>query len=383
MYKQTIDFIRSTFGHETGFIPLHEPRFVGNERKYVVDAIDSTFVSSVGVYVNRFEAMMAEYTGAKFAVATVNGTAALHISLILAGVQRGDLVITQPVSFIATCNCISYIGAEPLFVDVDLDTLGMSDTKLETFFRNKTIVKEGKCYHKESGRRIAACVPMNTFGHPVKIDKISESCQKFCVPLIEDAAESIGSKYQDIHTGRFGLLGVFSFNGNKTITCGGGGCIITDDVNLAKLAKHLTTQAKMPHKWDFVHDQIGYNYRMPNINAALACAQMEQLDNFINAKRKLAQTYKTFFDSNDRNIRFVTESEDSYSNYWLNVIILENKKQRDLFLEESNNNNIMTRPIWRLMNKLKMFEDCISEDLENAQYLEDRVVNIPSSVILS
>lgn len=380
MYNQTFSFIRSVFQKETDFIPLHEPKFAGNERKYVVDTIDSTFVSSVGVYVNRFEEMMAEYTGAKFAIATVNGTAALHMSLLLAGVQPGDLVITQALSFIATCNCISYAGADPLFVDVDLDTLGMSDKKLELFFRDNTTVKSGKCYHTATGKRIAACVPMHTFGHPVKIDRILTLCKEFCVPLIEDSAESIASKYKDRHTGTFGLLGAFSFNGNKTITCGGGGCIITDDADLAKLAKHLTTQAKVPHEWDFVHDHIGYNYRMPNINAALACAQMEQLDVFVNAKRTLANRYKEFF--SDKEMEFVSEPHNSHSNYWLNAIILKDRIERDRFLSESNGKKIMTRPIWRLMNKLEMFKHCISENLDNSEYLENRLVNLPSSVIL-
>jgi aminotransferase in exopolysaccharide biosynthesis len=324
--------------------------------------------------------MMVEYTGAKYAIATVNGTAALHMSLILADVQRDDLVITQPVSFVATCNSISYIGASPLFVDIDLDTLGMSPTKLEHFLCEKTIVKNGRCYHKETGRKISACVPMHTFGHPVNIDKIADLCQEYHIALVEDAAESIGSKYKDKHTGTFGLVGAFSFNGNKTITCGGGGCIITNDQNLAKFAKHLTTQAKVPHKWDFVHDHIGYNYRMPNINAALACAQMEKLDEFIIAKRKLAAKYHSFFSG--MGIKFVIEPDGSYSNYWLNAVILDSKEQRDTFLTESNNSNIMTRPLWRLTNKLEMFKDCICENLDNSEYIESRLVNLPSSVIL-
>jgi aminotransferase in exopolysaccharide biosynthesis len=346
-----------------------------------MDAIDSTFVSSVGRYVDRFEEMMTQYTGASYAIATVNGTAALHMCLILAGVKRDELVITQPLSFIATCNAISYIGAEPLFVDVDPKTLGLSAEKLELFLKEKTITKDQVCYHTESGKKISACVPMHTFGHPVEIDKIQAICEQYGVPLVEDAAESIGSKYQNKHTGTFGLLGAFSFNGNKTITCGGGGCIITNDEKLAKLAKHLTTQAKVPHAWEFVHDHIGYNYRMPNLNAAMACAQMEKLDDFIANKRILSEKYKTLFAGTP--IQFIAEPEHSFSNYWLNCILLENREQRDAFLKFSNENKVMTRPAWTLMNKLEMFNHCIKEDISTALDIESRLVNIPSSVSLS
>ncbi len=380
MCKQTVDFIKSQFPDQD-FIPLHEPRFVGNERKYVMDAIDSTFVSSVGKYVDDFEKQIAAYTGAKYAVACVNGTAALHMAMIVADVKRNDIVITQPLSFIATCNAISYIGASPLFVDVDRDTMGLSAVKLRSYLQEFVIKKnDGFSYHKVTQQKIAACVPMHTFGHPCRIDEIANICNDYNIALIEDSAESIGSYYKNKHTGNFGLLGTFSFNGNKTITCGGGGAIITNDEALAKRAKYLTTQAKVPHRWDFVHDEIGYNYRMPNLNAALMCAQLEQLDKFLENKRILAGQYQEFFKNTD--IHFMTEPSNSKSNYWLCAISLKDKKTRDEFLQFSNDNGVMTRPVWALMNKLVMFKDALHGELSNAYYLEDRIVNIPSSVRL-
>lgn len=375
--EKTVAFIKSKFP-EQDFIPLHAPVFYGNEKKYINEAIDSTFVSSVGKFVDEFEKRICEYTGAAYAVATVNGTAALHMSLLLAGVKKDELVITQPLSFIATCNAISYIGALPLFTDVDERTLGLSVPKLEEFLEEKTILKDKTCFHKESGRRIAACVPMHTFGHPVEIEAMAAVCEKYCVPLVEDAAESIGSRYKGQHTGTFGVVGAFSFNGNKTITCGGGGVIVTNDKQIALLGKHLTTQAKIPHRWNFEHDHIGYNYRMPNLNAALACAQLEELDTFVNAKRELSAEYAGFFAK--ENVSFVHEPENSYSNYWLNALILKDKEERDNFLGYTNDRGVMTRPTWALMTNLKMFKDCISEDISTAERLESRLVNIPSSV---
>jgi len=371
-------FIRKHYNKPDGFIPLHEPRFVANERKYVMDAIDSTFVSSVGEYVNRFESIMCAYTGAAHAVAVVNGTAALHISLLLAGVQSNDLVITQPLSFIATCNAISYIGAAPLFIDIDKKTLGLSAGALKTFLENETTIRNGICFHTQSGKRIAACVPMHTFGHPVEIDVIADLCKEFNIVLIEDAAESIGSFYKGKHTGKYGCLGAFSFNGNKTITCGGGGAIITDDEALAKKAKHLTTQAKVPHAWEFNHDMIGYNYRLPNLNAALACAQMEQLTAFVENKRATAQAYQQFFETMD--VEFIKEPENSHSNYWLNAVLFKDKHERDEFLKFSNDTGVMARPVWTLMNKLPMFANCITQPITNAIEVENRLVNLPSSV---
>jgi perosamine synthetase len=381
MFDQVIDFIRTHYNKPEGFIALHEPRFTGNDKAYVMDAIDSTFVSSVGKYVDRFEEMMREYTGAAYAIATVNGSAALHMSLLLAGVKRDELVITQPLSFIATCNCISYIGAEPLFVDVDPVTMGLSAEKLEAFLSEKTVAKNGSCFHKETGKRIAACVPMHTFGHPVDLDRIVALCAQYNVPLVEDAAESIGSKYKGTHTGTLGLVGAFSFNGNKTITCGGGGMIVTNDEKLGKLAKHLTTQAKVPHAWEFVHDHIGYNYRLPNLNAAMACAQMEQLDAFVANKRDLAAQYSKLFEGTG--IRFMKEPEHTFSNYWLNAILVKDRKERDEFLTYTNGKQVMTRPVWTLMNKLEMFKHCICENIDNAIDLENRLVNLPSSVQIS
>ncbi len=378
MFKETVDFIKGQFPGQD-FIPLHEPRFIGNEKKYVADCIDSTFVSSVGKYVDDFEIRLTEYTGAKYAVACVNGTAALHMAMLVAGVNKNDLVITQALSFIATCNAISYIGATPLFTDVDIDTLGLSPDKLTAYLKENAIKKpDGFTYHKTTGQKIAACVPMHTFGHPCKIDELVLTCNEYNIPLVEDSAESIGSFFKSKHTGTFGLLGVFSFNGNKTITCGGGGAIITNDEALAKKAKHLTTQAKVPHKWEFVHDEIGYNYRMPNLNAALMCAQLEQLNTFLENKRELANNYSSFFKNTD--IKFISEPSNSKSNYWLCSILLNNKILRDEFLQYANENGVMTRPVWQLMNKLEMFKNCFTGNLDNSTWIQDRLVNIPSSV---
>jgi aminotransferase in exopolysaccharide biosynthesis len=380
MYKDTVNFIKKQFPSQD-FIPLHEPRFVGNEKKYVLDCIDSTFVSSVGKYVDDFEKQLAAYTGARYAVACVNGTAALHMAMIVAGVKENEIVITQALSFIATSNAISYLQASPVFIDVDQETLGLSPDSLKEYLQQHGVRKDdGFTYHKVTGQRIAACVPMHTFGFPCRIVEILAICQQYNIALIEDAAESIGSYYKGSHTGTYGLMGTFSFNGNKTITCGGGGAIITNDERLAKKAKHLTTQAKLPHRWDFVHDEIGYNYRMPNINAALMCAQMEQLDFFLTKKRELAKRYQEFFEGSP--IKFVTEPADSKSNYWLCAIILENETERDKFLEYTNENGVMSRPVWKLMNKLKMFENCLKDDLKNSTRLASTLVNIPSSVII-
>ncbi len=379
-FENIISFIRSIYNVEKDFIPLHEPRFRGNEKKYLNDCIDSTFVSSVGKYVDLFEKNIAEYTKAKYAVAAVNGTAALHIALLLAGVETDDEVITQPLTFVATTNAISYTGAKPVFIDVEKSTLGMSPVALEEWLKQNTIIKEGKTINKKTSRRIAAIVPMHTFGHPCRIDEIVEIADKYGIPVVEDAAESLGSRYKGKHTGTFGKLGILSFNGNKIITTGGGGMIVTDDEKLAKLAKHITTTAKKPHPYEYYHDMTGYNYRLTNLAAALGVAQMEQLDNFLESKRKLAEEYKSFF-SNFDDVEFFTEPENSISNYWLNVLIFKDKKARDEFLEYSNANTIMTRPAWVLMNKLPMYKDCETGSLGNAEWLADRIVNIPSSVI--
>ena len=381
MFEEAIQFVRSQF-QTSGFVPLHEPRFAGREKEYLLDCIDSTFVSSVGAYVDRFEAMLAKYTGAKYAVVTVNGTSALHVALKLAGVQSGDEVITQSLTFIATANAIVYCGAKPCFVDVDRDTLGMSPAALRHFLETQTekAAGTGRRVNRATRRPVAACVPMHTFGHPCRIDEIVAICREYGIPVVEDAAESLGSFYKEQHTGTFGAMGVFSFNGNKTITCGGGGAIVTNDETLARRAKHITTTAKIPHRWEFVHDEVGYNYRMPNLNAALACAQLEQIDGFLKNKRALAEAYKEYFPT--VGLSFVTEPKNARSNYWLNALILSDREERDSFLQATNDAGIMTRPVWRLMNELEMFKDCPGGPLDNATWLEQRIVNIPSSVRL-
>jgi len=378
MFDSAIDFIRSLY-QTNNSIPLHEPKFIGNEKRYLSECIDSTFVSSVGRFVDRFEEEIAKYTGAKYAVATSNGTSALHVALLLANVKRNDEVITQPLTFIATCNAIKYCGAQPVFIDVDKDTMGLSPIALKEFLENSTLIENQQCINIKTGKVIKACIPMHTYGHPCRIDVIKDICDKYHIVIIEDAAESLGSVYKNKHTGTYGQMGVMSFNGNKIITSGGGGCLLTDDEELAKKAKHLTTTAKVPHKWDFTHDMIGYNYRMPNLNAALLVAQLENLDSFLLRKQELATKYAKFF--NNGNYRFVNEPKGGKSNYWLNSIILNNKQQRDDFLNETNSQGVMTRPIWTLMNKLPMFKDCQCGDLTNSKWLEDRVVNIPSSVV--
>ena len=377
-YTPVVDCIRSVYKTDS-FIPLHEPRFLGNEKKYLNECIDSTFVSSVGKFVDEFEEKIASYTGAKYAVATSNGTSALHISLLLANVEQNDEVITQPLTFIATCNAISYCNASPVFIDVDKDTMGMSPVALEIFLKENAEVKNQQCVNKSTGKIIKACIPMHTFGHPCRIKEIQRICKEWHITLVEDSAESLGSYYKNKHTGTYGELGIISFNGNKVITSGGGGCIITDNEVFAKKAKHMTTTAKEPHKWKYTHDMIGYNYRMPNINAALIVAQLEQLDGFLKSKRLLANDYKEFFQDSD--IEFATELENSKPNYWLNAIILRDKEQRNLFLDTTNSKGVMTRPIWTLMNKLPMFKDSQCGDLTNSEWLEQRVVNIPSSVV--
>ena len=380
MYKNVVDFIQELYNTKE-FLPLHEPRFIGNEKKYVNEAIDSTFVSSVGKYVMQLEEMIAEFSGTKYAIATSNGTSALHIGLKLVGVDETCEVITQPLTFIATANAISYCNAKPIFVDVDKDTLGLSPLKLKEFLEEFTFMNEAnECVNRTTRKTIKACVPMHTFGHPCKIDEIVAICDEHNISVVEDAAESLGSYYKGKHTGSFGKIGIFSFNGNKIITTGGGGMIVTDDVELAKRAKHITTTAKVPDPYEYVHDEIGYNYRLTNLSAALGVAQMEKLPLFIQMQRELANKYETFFKEVD--MEFIAEPKNSNSNYWLNAVILKNRETRDEFLKYTNDNGVMTRCIWKLMNKLEMFKDCQCGDLSNAEWLEDRVVNISSSVIV-
>ena len=376
-YFEIIDFIKNQFSTKQ-FIPLHEPVFTGREKEYVLDTIDSTFVSSVGTYVDKFELMMAELSKTQKAVAVVNGTSALQVALRLSGVRNGDEVLTQALTFIATINAIIYNAAYPVFIDVDLDTMGLSPNAVQAFLEEFGELREGVCYNKKTNRRIAACMPMHTFGFPVHLDELLSICNKWNIPIVEDAAESIGSEYKGIPTGSFGKLGVFSFNGNKIVTSGGGGAIVTKDIELGIKAKHLTTTAKVPHPYEYVHDEIGYNFRMPNLNAALACAQLEQLNSFIQNKRNLASEYSVFFES--IGVKFRTELPNTKANYWLMCIELENTKDRDSFLKETNEKKVMTRPIWQLIFKSPLYSNFQRDSQVNAIYLENRIVNIPSSV---
>lgn len=375
--KELVSFIQQYY-QTSEFIPLHEPRFDQHEKDLVSDCIDSTFVSSVGKYVDLFEQKLAAYTGVKYAIATVNGTSALHVALKLAGVERDTEVITQALSFIATCNAISYCGAQPVFVDVDKQTLGLSAEGVDDFLKQNAVIKNGQCFNKTTQKRIAACVPMHTFGHPCEIDKIQVICHKWHIPVVEDAAESLGSFYKNKHTGTFGKVAAISFNGNKIITAGGGGAILTNDSVIAKAAKHITTTAKVPHKWNFNHDQIGYNYRMPNLNAALLCAQLEKLESFVENKRETAQAYQTW--CQQRDVVFISEPEHAKSNYWLNGILLSDQQEQLVFLKYANDQGVMTRPAWTLLNQLPMFEQCQAMPQTNAQWVTERLVNIPSSV---
>ena len=397
MYERIIAFIKELYGNQE-FTPLAVPVFAGNEKKYLNECIDTTFVSSVGNFVDRFENDMAAYTGAKRAVVCVSGTNALHMSLLLVGVKQDDEVLTQALTFIATCNALSYIGAHPVFLDVDRSTMGLSPDAIKEWLQKNAEVRkntrineldkshdfayqedEYACYNKNTGRRIKACVPMHTFGHPVRIEEIAALCKEWHIELVEDAAESIGSKYKGKHTGTFGKVGAISFNGNKTITTGGGGMMLFNDEEFGAYAKHITTQAKIPHRWEFRHDHIGFNYRMPNINAALGCAQLEHLDEYIADKRATSAAYADYFKNKD-GIEFFTEPENAFSNYWLNVVILPDHEKQLGFLQETNDSGVMTRPIWELMNRLPMFDHCQHDDLKNTIWFADRVVNIPSSV---
>lgn len=377
-YKKVTDFIHDLYGAQD-FVPLAVPVFIGNEKKYLNECIDTSFVSSVGKFVNRFEDDIAKYARCKRAVVCVSGTNALHMSLILAGVVRDDEVLTQALTFIATCNALSYIGAHPVFIDVDKDTMGLSPVAVREWLVKNSEQKNGECFNKNTGRRVKACVPMHTFGHPVHLDELVEVLKEYNIELVEDAAESIGSLYKGKHTGTFGKVGALSFNGNKTITTGGGGMMLFNDEELGAYAKHITTQAKIPHRWEFRHDHIGYNYRMPNINAALGCAQLEHIEEYVASKRETAKAYEEFF-KDIPEIEFFVDTPETRSNYWLNVVILKDKEAQLNFLEYTNDNGVMTRPIWELMNRLPMFEKCENDGLKNTIWFADRVVNIPSSV---
>lgn len=376
--KDTISFIQDSFKSKE-FIPLHAPTFGGNEKNYLIDTIDSTFVSSVGAYVDQFEGMMAAITNTKKSVAVVNGTAGIQVALRLVGVSAGDEVITQALTFVATANAIAYNGASPIFLDVDIDTMGLSPNAVSRFLEEFGDLRKEGCFNKKTGNKISACLPMHTFGFPVHLDELKAVCDAWNIPIVEDAAESLGSEYKNQPTGSIGEMGVFSFNGNKIVTCGGGGVIVTNNEQLGSKGKYITTTAKVPHPYEFFHDELGFNFRMPNLNAALACAQLEQLNYFIENKRKLAFQYKSFFD--DLGIYFRTETPNTKANYWLMCVELENQKERDLFLKETNAAKVMTRPIWKLMYRLPMYQHCQRDEQLNAQFLEERIVNIPSSNI--
>ncbi len=376
-YDSAVKFIKDLYQSDS--VQLHTPVFLGKEKEYLNDCIDTTFVSSVGKYVDRFESGMADFTGAERAVAVVNGTNALMVALRLVGVEADTEVLTQPLTFVATCNAISYLSAYPVFADVDRDTLGLSPHSVAQFLEANAEKTAKGPWNKTTGKRISACLPMHTFGHPVRTRELVQLCKDWSLPVVEDAAESVGSYLGDVHTGLYGDLGVLSFNGNKTITTGGGGMILTNNTELADKAKYLTTTAKRPHQWEFFHDELAYNFRMPNINAALGCAQLEKLPEILADKRETAQEYLAFFQGKgDGN--FFVERAGTRSNYWLNCVIMDSKADRDGFLEYSNQNGVMTRPVWRLMYHLPMYREAYRIETPNAQWLEDRIVNIPSGV---
>lgn len=382
--QEIINTLISVYPSDKKSNPLHEPEFSGNEWKYVKECIDTGWVSSVGSFVDLFEQKLAEFTGASHAVATVNGTAALHICLLLVGVERNDEVLVPALTFVATANAVTYCGAIPHLVDNSENSLGLDPEKLGHYLEDISEIRSEGCFNKRTGRRIQAVVPMHTFGHPVDLDPLVEICHRFRLTLVEDAAESLGSYYKEKHTGNLGKVAALSFNGNKIVTTGGGGAILTNDSNLAKFAKHLTTTARVPHKWSFAHDMIGFNYRLPNINAALGCAQLEQLPKFIENKRNLAEKYRKAF-SHVRGIRFFSEPNFAKSNYWLNALLLDKdfERWRDDLLKATNEKGIMTRPAWTLMHELKMYQDCPRmEDLAVSENLERCLINIPSSAAL-
>ena len=376
--EQVVAAIRSVIGSSPSV--LHEPSFNGNEWQYLKECLDSTYVSSVGKFVDRFEDELSVFTGAKHVVAVVNGTSALHIALKLAGVKKDEEVLVPALTFVATANAVTYCGALPHFVDSEEPTLGLDVTKLRDYLKHQTEQRNNLCINRTTGRVIRALVPMHTFGHPADMDGCLGLAHDFNIALVEDAAESLGSYYHGQHTGTFGLMGILSFNGNKTITSGGGGAILTNDTELAKHAKHLTTTAKITHAWEYQHDEIGYNYRLPNLNAALGCAQLEQLPTMLTAKRKLFNSYKTAF-SLVNSVSLIEEPQDCQSNYWLQTLLLENTValERDLILKTTNDIGYMTRPAWTLLNELTPFKECPHMDIEGARSLSQQLINIPSS----
>jgi aminotransferase in exopolysaccharide biosynthesis len=376
-YKEITDYIKKLYPNQS-LILLHCPEFLGNEKKYLVECIDTKYVSYVGRFVADMEDKIKEITGSKYAVALVNGTAALHMLLLAVGTKPGDEIITQSLSFVATSAAIVHAGGSPVFVDVERETLGMSPESLEGFLGENTEIRDGKCINKKTGRSIKAVIPMHTLGHPARIDKIKEICDEYSLILIEDAAESLGSFYQGKHTGTFGRAAILSFNGNKPVTTGGGGMVITDDEAIASRVRYISTTAKRPHRWEFYHDEVGYNLRMPSLNAAVGLAQLEYFDTILKNKRETADLYRDYF--NSINILFVPEPLNAQSNYWLNAILFVNRQERDEFLEYSNDNGVQTRPAWALLHKLPSYQHCQHTETPNAEYIEDRLVNIPSSV---
>ncbi|WP_318439220.1 LegC family aminotransferase [Photobacterium leiognathi] len=374
-----VEFVRDTYKTDE-FIPLHAPTFNGNAKAYVMETIESTFVSSVGKFVDDFELKIKSYTGTARAVATVNGTAALHAALHMANVRRGDLVITQALTFVATCNALYHMGAEPIFVDVSPVSLGLCPKAVDAFLQEYAEVTDEGCIHKQTGRRIKAIVPMHTFGHPVELDELIAVCLKWNITLVEDAAESLGSFYKGKHTGTFGDFGAVSFNGNKIITTGGGGMVLCKTQELGARTKHVTTTAKVPHPYEFFHDEPGFNYRMPNLNAALGCAQMEVIEQHLKQKRQLAESYKDFFNGTD--FKFVIEPEYAQSNYWLNAVICPDKESREEILTGTNSSGVMTRPIWKLMHRLPAFDNAMRGDLTQSEFIESHLINLPSTPII-
>ncbi|EDP7681170.1 aminotransferase LegC, partial [Campylobacter jejuni] len=377
MFEKEISFIKSLFNKEN--IALHEPCFIGNEKKYLLECIDSGFVSSVGEFVTRFEEALKEKTKARFVIATNTGTAALHIALLANGIDENCEVITQSISFVATANAIAYTGAKPVFLDIDENTLSLSPKALEHFLENQTYQKDNLSYNKTTHKPIKACVIMHTFGLSAHIKAIKELCEKYHILLIEDAAEALGSTYENKALGTFGKCGILSFNGNKIITGGCGGAILSDDENLAKLARHLSTTAKIPHPYEYDHDRIAYNYRLCNINAAILLAGLENLELFLENKRELAKIYKDFFKNHDK-CKFIDEKSNEKSNFWLNTLLFKDENLRNIFLEECLKNNIFVRPVWKSLPSLKAFQNCQSNELINTKNLEKRLINLPSSV---
>lgn len=379
MLNNLVKYIRDLY-QTNDFIPLHAPTFNGDESKFVQETLDSTFVSSVGKFVDQFEGQIESYTGTKRAIATVNGTAALHAALYLAGVKQGDLVITQALTFVATCNALHHMGAEPLFIDVSKVSLGLCPKAMDEYLDENALIDDvGNCIHKKTGQYIKAVIPMHTFGHPVELDELVLICHKWNVALVEDAAESLGSFYKGKHTGTFGMSAALSFNGNKIITTGGGGMILCNSERLGVRAKHITTTAKVSHPYEFYHDEAGFNYRMPNLNAALGCAQMRSLSTYIKQKRLLADKYDDFFEGSD--FQFVKEPDYATSNYWLNAVICPSFEDREELIRLTNASKVMTRPIWKLMHRLPMYSKCLRGNLDNSIWLEARVVNLPSSPV--